>query len=87
MLTACSRVPTKQPYLVTESEMVLPTVQKPLEDMQPIDPPPAPDDISKLPADQQAQAALRLYNGMADYAGKCMKTRQSLIDWIDRWGK
>lgn len=66
--------------------MTLPTIQKPVEDMQPIDPPAAPTDISKLPADQQAQAALRLYYGMADYAGKCMKTRKPLIDWINRWG-
>lgn len=47
-------------------------------------PPVAPGTLSTLPPDQQATTAIRLYEGMADYAGKCTKSRDNLIDWITR---
>jgi hypothetical protein len=52
--------------------------------MQPMQPPAAPSKLSLLPPDQQAAAAIRLYLGMADYAGKCTISRDALIDWINR---
>jgi hypothetical protein len=50
--------------------------------MQPIQPPPAPGAISKLPASQQAEATALLYTLTAGVAGECLKSRDVLIQWI-----
>jgi hypothetical protein len=42
-----------------------------------------PVPLSQLPPVEQAQFAHMLYDSMADYAGKCMKTRDALIQWIE----
>ena len=52
--------------------------------MQPMQPPAAPVKLSTLPPEQQATTAIRLYDGMTDYAGQCTKSRDALIDWINR---
>lgn len=58
---------------------------KPVTDMQPIAPPPAPVSLSLLPPAQQAREAFIMYQEMAAFAGKCMVTRQTLIDWITQF--
>lgn len=40
-------------------------------------------DISKLPKDQQATAAMSLYTNAIQAAGKCFASRDVLIDWIN----
>lgn len=39
--------------------------------------------ISKLPKDQQANAAMALYTGAIQAAGKCFASRDVLIEWIN----
>jgi hypothetical protein len=50
--------------------------------MRPLTPPPAPVTLSLLPPAQQAREAFIMYQEMAAFAGQCMATRQTLIDWI-----
>lgn len=51
--------------------------------MQPIPRPAPPTAISKLPKDQQATAAMTLYAGAVQVAGKCLDSRDVLINWIN----
>jgi hypothetical protein len=51
--------------------------------MQTIQPPPPPVAISKLPKQQQAEAATLLYTVAAGVAGECLKSRDVLIQWIN----
>lgn len=57
---------------------------KPLIDMQQMQLPPDPGNMSALAPDQQALRATMLYEGMTRYAGTCQKTREALIQWIDQ---
>lgn len=50
--------------------------------MQHIQPPDQPTAVSSLPKEQQAQAAALLYAGAVEVAGKCLRSRDTLIQWI-----
>lgn len=65
--------------------METPKEQKPISEMQVIPEPDAPPaNLAALPYDQQAAKLFQLYTGMAGYAGTCNKSRDNLIQWINR---
>lgn len=51
--------------------------------MQVLQPPMRPTPLNQLPATEQAQFAQMFYDSMTNFAGQCMKTRDTLIQWID----
>lgn len=59
--------------------------------MAPLQKPARPGKLSALPPEEQAREAIRLYQSMANYAGRCMKTRDPMIQWINQvellWGE
>lgn len=61
-----------------------PKVIKPLADMRPVPAPEVPKPISGLTPKQQATEAIIMYQGAMSALGKCLGTRDSLIQWIIR---
>lgn len=79
-LTSCSSARTKPPLDLPAIKQQPPA--KPVAAMQHIQPPDQPTAVSSLPKEQQAQAAALLYAGAVEVAGKCLRSRDTLIQWI-----
>lgn len=80
MLTGCATTPTSE----RPADRPDPLPPKPSAIMGPIEGPPPPKELTKLPGDEAAKAAVADYLSCMSWAGDLRLSRDGLIDFIDR---